>query len=157
MRKTGEWGEFFPSSLAPFSYNESLAQDYFSLSREEVARRGLAWHEDEERRNYLGPQVQIPESIRTTDDSICGKILTCEETGKPFKIIPQELKFYREMGIPIPRKCPDQRHRERLALRNPRKLWTRQCAKCSAQVETTYAPDRSEIIYCEKCYLASVY
>jgi hypothetical protein len=85
------------------------------------------------------------------------QILRCAVSGKPFKIIPQELKFYRSMGIPIPRKCPEQRHKERLALRNPRKLWKRECAKCSREIATTYAPERSEIVYCEQCYLSSVY
>jgi len=36
MMKTGEWGEFFPASLSPFGYNETVAQEYFPLSREEV-------------------------------------------------------------------------------------------------------------------------
>ena len=36
MMKTGEWGEFFPSSLSPFGYNETVAQEYFPLSRKEV-------------------------------------------------------------------------------------------------------------------------
>ena len=36
MISTGEWGEFFPSSLSPFGYNETVAQEYFPLTREEV-------------------------------------------------------------------------------------------------------------------------
>ena len=36
MMKTGEWGEFFPSSLSPFGYNETVAQEHFPMSREEV-------------------------------------------------------------------------------------------------------------------------
>ena len=31
-----EWGEFFPASMSPFGYNETVAQEYFPLSREEV-------------------------------------------------------------------------------------------------------------------------
>ena len=90
-------------------------------------------------------------------DDICQKILLCKITGKPYKIIPQELKFYKDMGIPIPRICPDQRHKERMTLRNPRKLWARKCMKCQKDIQTTYAPERPEIVYCEECYLASVY
>ncbi|KKP36762.1 MAG: hypothetical protein UR28_C0038G0001, partial [Candidatus Peregrinibacteria bacterium GW2011_GWF2_33_10] len=52
---------------------------------------------------------------------------------------------------------PDQRHKDRMALRNPRKLWKRNCIKCNAEIQTTYAPERKEIVYCEKCYLESVY
>ena len=32
MMITGEWGEFFPSSLSPFGYNETVAQEYFPLT-----------------------------------------------------------------------------------------------------------------------------
>jgi len=54
-------------------------------------------------------------------------------------------------------KCADQRHLERLLLRNPRILYTRACTRCSASVQTTYAPERAEKVYCEKCYLEEVY
>jgi hypothetical protein len=29
--------------------------------------------------------------------------------------------------------------------------------KCEEEFDTAYAPDRPEIIYCEKCYQAEVY
>jgi hypothetical protein len=121
-------------------------------------KHGWKWHDDEEKKDqYMGPSAIIPDHIRDVPDEITKQILTCEITGKPYKIIPQELKFYREMNIPIPRKCPDQRHKERMALRNPRKLWLRQCAKCQKNIQTTYAPDREEIVVCEECYLKTVY
>lgn len=158
MRKTKEWGEFFPSALSPFGYNETVSQEYFPLTESEVRERGWKWRDEEQTRDkYLGPPIDLAKKITDIDDSICQKILQCSVTGRPFKIIPQELKFYREMGLPLPRKCPDQRHSERMALRNPRKLWKRACAKCKKGIETTYAPDRPEIVYCEECYLASVY
>ena len=43
MRGTGEWGEFFPSAIAPFGYNETPTQDYDPLSREEALARGFSW------------------------------------------------------------------------------------------------------------------
>jgi hypothetical protein len=123
-----------------------------------VRHRGWNWHEDtDSRKQYLGPETRIPDSIRDVPDDITSRILRCEATGTLYKIIPQELKFFREYGIPIPLRCPDQRHRERMALRNPRKLWKRTCMKCKKPIETTYAPERPEIVYCESCYLASVY
>jgi hypothetical protein len=36
MRSTGEWWEFFPHELSPFGYNETVAQEYFPMTREEV-------------------------------------------------------------------------------------------------------------------------
>lgn len=29
MKKTGEWGEFFPMEISPFDYKETVAQDYY--------------------------------------------------------------------------------------------------------------------------------
>jgi len=29
--------------------------------------------------------------------------------------------------------------------------------KCTVEFKTTYAPERSEIVYCEKCYQQEIY
>jgi hypothetical protein len=77
------------------------------------------------------------------------------------------LQFYRRMNLPLPRLCPNCRHYQRLKQRNPLKLWHRTCmcgkaghfhtGKCEVEFETSYAPDRPEIVYCEKCYQQEVY
>lgn len=158
MRTTGEWGEFFPVSGSRYCYNESVAHDYFPLTKKDVLQRGWHWHDGQDSENrYMGPRIKAPATILETDDSIVNQILICEITGKPYKITPQELKFYRTIGLPVPRISPDQRHKERMALRNPRNLWKRTCAKCSKEIETTYALERPEIIYCEECYLKTAY
>ena len=158
MKKTGEWGQFFPPSISPFGYNETVAHEEYPLTQKEVMKRGWNWHTDaEEKEQYLGPPVEIPLNIADVDDGICQKILRCSATGKPYKVIPQELKFYRDMNIAVPHICPDERHRQRMALRNPRKLWSRSCAKCGKSTETTYASERPEIVFCEECYLKEVY
>ncbi|MDA1060848.1 MAG: hypothetical protein O3B47_03580 [bacterium] len=82
---------------------------------------------------------------------------TKRESGNQFKIIPQELKFYEKMGIPSPAKSPDQRHRDRIDLRTPRRLWERACSKCNETVLSAYKPDRPEKIFCDKCYFKEVY
>ncbi len=157
MKQSGDWGEFFPADFSPFVYNETIASEYYPLAKEEIESRGWRWKELEGQKNYKGPKYQIPDDIRDVTDDICTKILVCEKTGKLFKIIPQELKFYREQNLPIPRRCPDERHKERMALRNPRKLWERKCGNCGTPIQTTYSPDRLEKVYCEACYLKTVY
>ncbi len=153
-----EWGEFFPMRLSPFGYNETVAAEYFPLSEAEAATLGAAWRPEKEKQaQYFGAKIEVPENIAEVDESICDKVLTCSVTGKYFKIIPQELQFYKERNLPIPTKCPDQRHTERMTLRNPRKLWNRACDKCGTAFQTSYAPDRPEIVYCEKCYQEAVY
>src|SRR3989344_5053415 len=46
-----KYGEFFPPELSPFSYNETIAQEYFPLTREEAIEQGYSW-KDPEPRNY---------------------------------------------------------------------------------------------------------
>ena len=158
MRKVKEYGQFFPHDFTPFCYNETIAQEYFPLAQDEVKKRGWGWKEEERHSNeYLGPVVEIPDDVTQIGDEITSKVLRCEISGKLYKIIPQELKFYRDMNIPLPTKCFVQRQRERFALRNPRHLRQRQCQKCAVAMQTTYAPDRPETVYCERCYLETVY
>lgn len=157
MKKAKEWGEYFPASIAPFAYNQTVAQEYYPLSREEVENNGWNYFEDQNKAVYQGPEYIPPQDISEVPDSITEKILSCEVTGRPYKILKQELHYYQKHNLPIPRKCPDQRHEERLALRNPRKLWTRECDKCKKGIDTTYSPKRTEKVYCEHCYLKELY
>jgi len=100
---------------------------------------------------------QLPDNIKGIPDDILNWAIECESTKKPFKIVPQELKFYRSMNLPIPHRHPEKRHADRMALRNPHKLWNRNCANCGTAIRTTYSPDRPETVYCEQCYLKEVY
>jgi len=157
MKTTGEWGEFFPITHAPFAYNETVAQEYFPVSESEAKKRGWNWKDLENQNSYKGPEYKVPAEIKDVPDDICKQILRCETTGRLYKVIPQELKFYREHGLPIPHRSPDQRHQDRMALRNPRKLYDRECDNCGKAIRTTYAPDRPEKVYCENCYLKTIY
>jgi len=162
-----KYGEFFPTELSPFCYNETIAQEYFPLTKEEAISQGYRW-KDKEERNYNIDiyNKNIPDNITDITDDITDKIIECAHKGEcnqqcteAFKIIPEELQFYRRMNLPIPRLCPNCRHYERLSQRNPLKLWHRKCMKegCTNEFETSYSPERSEIIYCERCYQNEVY
>lgn len=180
-----KYGEFFPSDLSPFAYNETIAQEYFPLTREEAIAQGYAWRESE--RNY---QVNIksenlPDHIEAVKDGIVNKVIDCAHGGKcdeqcatAFKIVKRELELYRTFGSPLSRLCPNCRHYQRLRDRNPLKLWHRTCtcggtqsengiyknqaihfhnsSRCPNEFETSYAPDRPEIVYCEQCYQQEV-
>jgi len=160
MQKSGTWAEFFPVELSPFAYSETIAQEYFPLSKQEVEKRGWRWRKENDEMPKVSkviPAQKLPESIAEIPDDILDWAIQCETTGRPFRIVKPELEFYRTMKLPIPHLHPDERHRLRMALRNPRKLWERQCAKCGKSLQTSYAPDRPEIVYCESCYLSEVY
>lgn len=156
MKTLGEWGEFFPASMSPHGYNETVAQDYIPLDKEGAAAIGCSWRKEKDEESYMGAAVSVPDSIDQVDDAICNEILICEGSGKPYKITTQELKFYKQQGIPLPRRSPAQRHIDRDELRNPRNLWDRECARCKKSIATSYAPERPESVYCEDCYLDTV-
>ncbi len=198
-----EWWEFFPSSLSPFGYNETVAQEYYPLSREEVVgnsplRKGdvtewqgdlvsegaqskippapfikgelFNWSDYEAPFPHVEkviPASKLPDTIEGIPDDILNWAIECEISWKPFRIIRQELAFYRKHSLPIPKRHPDVRHMDRMKMRNPRKLFEKKCDKCKKDMITTYAPyemkwsmevplecapERTETVYCEECY-----
>ncbi len=159
MKKTGEWGEYFPPEISAYGYNETEAYLHFPLTKEEVLKKGWKWcdFETEIRADKTVPADRLPDDIKDIPADILNWAIACEKSDKPFKIVSQELAFYRKHNLPIPRRHPDQRHWDRMKLKNPYKLWNRKCDKCQSDIQTTYAPDRPEKVYCESCYLKEVY
>ncbi len=160
MQKNNEWGEFFPIEYSPFAYNQSRAQEYFSLNEKEARARGVRWSDYEPPVPEVKKVIEaadIPDHITDVPDDIVEWAIRCEVTRKPFRVIAQELDFYRETGLPVPRCHPDQRYSDRMQQRKPRRLWDRTCAKCQKPISTSYAPERPETVYCERCYLETVY
>ena len=177
-----KYGEFFPSALSPFAYNETIAQEYFPLTKEEAIEQGYSWKDPEPRNYEITLKTEdITDHIKDVEDSILGQVIECQHKGacneqctEAFRIIPQELDFLRKQNLPIPRLCPNCRHYQRIKQRNPLKLWHRKCMcgtktvykntiehehkaePCPNEFETTYAPERPEIVYCEQCYLKEV-
>ena len=156
MKANGEYGKFFPAAASPFAYNESVAYEYFPLTREEALKKGYQWKERDPR-NYLKQTIVIPDKIGEVPDSVVDETLACEKCEKNYKIINPELKFYKKMGLPVPHQCPDCRHEERIRYRTDKALYGRSCDKCGTKISTSYAPDRPEKVYCESCYLKEVY
>ncbi len=156
MKKFGEWGEFFPIEMSPFAYNETAAQEYFPSTKEECLKKGWAWRDEDIGAKYQGPKYQIPDNIEAVSDDIFQAILECKSCSKNYRIVKPELQFYQKINLPIPHKCPDCRHMDRMKLRNPRQLFDRTCDKCGVDIQTTFHPLRPEKVFCENCYLSVV-
>jgi hypothetical protein len=156
MVRTGEWGEFFPAQISPCGYNETVAMEYMPITKEEALKKGYKWKEVS-KREFVKQKYEIPDVITDVPDVICDEVLACVDCGKNFKIIPQEFKFYKERILPVPMKCPDCRHLDRMKIRTPRQLWDRTCSKCGEKIISTYEPTRPEKVYCAKCYEGEVY
>ena len=133
---------------------------YYPLTKVQVCAKGWKWDDAPDPVPNVKKVIEssaLPDSINDIPDDIQNWAIKCEGTGKPFKITSRELRFYREQHLPIPRRCPDQRHLDRFHQRNPRRFWKRPCKKCTKEIQTPYSPDRPEIVYCESCYLQEVY
>ncbi|MBI5733189.1 hypothetical protein HY967_04570 [Candidatus Jorgensenbacteria bacterium] len=183
-----KYGEFVPPAFSPFAYNESVIQEYVPLTKERAEELGYGWKVKEKKGyNISVGSHKITDHIKDVNDSITTQIIGCSNEGREegcttaFRIVPEELAFYRRMEIPLPRYCPNCRHATRLKKRNPVELWHRNCMcnssessrvtsilyintrkhfhgndPCPNQFETSYAPDRNETVYCETCYNSEV-
>lgn len=182
-----EYGEFFPVSISPFAYNETTAQEYFPLTKELALQKGYSWYDGESKGYETTKEVSdLPESIAEVGDDILNEVIRCphnkschHQCASAFRITAPELAFYRDLNLPLPELCPNCRHYERLARRNPPKLWSGTChcagtassnglyknnmahathgdAPCPVTFVTSFDPARPEITYCEQCYQAEV-
>ena len=158
MEQDGLYGSYFPLRLAFFAYNETPAQENYPLSKEQAVAEGFRWEDDIPRtkgHETIQPE-DIPDHIKDIPDSIVKEVLKCTGCSFNYRLIQPELEFYRKMLIPVPLKCFNCRYLDRLRRRGPFKLYARKCAKCGKSIQTTYAPDRPEVVYCEQCYQAEV-
>ncbi|MCX6752200.1 MAG: hypothetical protein NTZ87_01725 [Candidatus Nomurabacteria bacterium] len=178
-----KYGEFFPIELSPWAYNETLAQEFFPLSKETAEEKSYPWHESEAKKfNVTVSAEKIPDNIGEVNDGILNEVLGCAHEGKcdqqcnvAFRLTNYELLFYKKHNIPLPILCPNCRYYERYKAMPALKLWKRTCMcglagspqatgqhfhgteRCEVEFDTSYSPDRPEIVYCEKCYQQEVY
>lgn len=170
-----KYGEFFPYDMSPFGYNETNAHDLFPTTKGEASQKGYSWKSREER-NYkiTKKSSDLSDDIKDVTNEIFKEIIACPNNGDEvyqcttaFRIVPDELQFYRQKNLPLPRFCPNCRHYNRLKYRNIMRLQERACmcnlknhdhaSQCENKFHTTYTPDRPEKVYCEKCYQAEIY
>ena len=181
------YGEFFPFEIAPYSYNETLAQEYLPVTQLRAEELGYVWQITEDKKyDNLKSWKDLPESVDAVSDTILSEAILCKawdtdknlaqahRCTKGFRLIPNELAVYKSFGLPLPRQCANTRNFELAGLRNPVDFYQRQCAcdyevhknraqhshhptgRCSNEFETSYSPDRPEIVYCEQCYQSEI-
>ncbi len=161
IEKNGELSNFIEPKFSTFAYNETIANDYYPLSKEDALNQGYRWQDDipiTKGKTTLKIE-EIKDNIKDIDNNILNHILECQKCKRNYRIVSDELSSLKNFNLPIPRDCPQCRMFERRKMRLPFKLWHRKCMKdgCTNTFETSYSPERPEIIYCEKCYQQEVY
>lgn len=85
----------------------------------------------------------------------------CKQCGANFEISDEDLEFYGKIGptfggqhysIPSPTFCVDCRSQRRLAWRNERVLYGRECDLCKKQMVSLYHKDSPYTVYCPDCF-----
>ncbi|HEV7702514.1 MAG TPA: hypothetical protein VGO63_03695 [Candidatus Paceibacterota bacterium] len=158
------YGEFFPSELSPFAYNETTANEVFPLAQDEAIKNGFVWH-DRGERTYKSTvkSEDIPDDSSGIPESITSEILECANSKKgldncttAFRVITDEVSFYKRFGLPLPDKCPNCRHKERLQFRTLPRFKTVNCANgCGKKMFTAYDVSTPNL-FCKECYLKAV-
>lgn len=176
------YGEFFPSELSPFAYNETLAQDYLPYAKDEALQHGFTWRDStDEGVAFEVHWRDIPPTVHL-EDTFAKRSIVCRaydenpvkalehNCTRIFRLVPQEIAFYKKNGVPAPTFCHNSRHYQRIQKRTPViKTWARTCMctetqhsthikeSCTESFVTSYDPALPDIIYCGKCYSAVVY
>lgn len=151
------YGEFFPLKMAYTGYNLSFGYLLYPLSRKEVEAEAGNW-EDLERADVSSVQIaDFIDDVNETGEDVVYKGFTCEETGRAFNITKEELSFYKEHQIPLPRNYPDIRTIRRIRQLSLVKPFTTKCYFCLEDITSYYPPEFGyKKITCESCYLKEV-
>lgn len=158
MKNRGEYGKFLPYSMSAGPFNFSTGFLYFpETKKEDILKLGGYW-EDIDESNIEGmPTSELPDDIKDVPNDIINKALICPETGWRFNITQNELSFYRENNIPLPRYHFDVRTKNQLRYLTILKAHPYKCFYCEKKIEAYYLPEWNyQKIACEECYKQNI-
>ncbi|MFA5936633.1 MAG: hypothetical protein WC822_02005 [Candidatus Paceibacterota bacterium] len=158
MKRKGEYGQFLPYTMSAGSFNFSSSFLYFpETKKEDILKLGGYWEDVDESQLEGMPTSELPDDIKNVSDNIITQALICPKTGWRFNIAQNELSFYRENNIPLPRYHFDVRTREALKYLTVLKSYLYNCFYCNKKTEAYYLPEWGyQKIACEECYKQNI-
>ena len=160
MKNRGEYGKFLPYSMSAGPFNFSTSFLYFpETKKEDILNLDGYWEDiDESNINIEGmPTSELLDDIKDVPDTIINQALICPETGWRFNIAPNELTFYRENNIPLPRYHFDVRTKNSLKDLTVLRSYPYKCFYCKKDIMAYYPPEWSyQKIACEECYKQNI-
>lgn len=130
MRESREYGQFFPTDICPFTYEESIVNEYHPIQ------------------SPTDEQVSNAGNSKTTQRCAC---------GKSYKVLDIEKELYDKFQVPVPLLCPGCRHRNRMETRGRRLLYGRKCNACNKEIVTNYSEADVPNVRCLHCYEKELY
>jgi CxxC-x17-CxxC domain-containing protein len=76
----------------------------------------------------------------------------CIKCNEDFKIIDQEIAFYKDKDFPLPDMCPKHRRERRVSDRHERELYGYKCDNCNKDIVVAFNPPEDMTIFCKVCY-----
>ncbi|MDD5721435.1 MAG: hypothetical protein PHT16_03250 [Candidatus Pacebacteria bacterium] len=158
MKKRGEYGKFLPYAMSAGPFNFSTSFLYFpDTKKEDILKLGGYWEDIIENHIDGMPTSELPDDIKDVPDTIITQALICPETGWRFNIAQNELSFYRENNIPLPRRHFDVRIKNSLKYLTVLQAYPYKCFYCEKEVEAYYLPEWGyQKIACEECYKQNI-
>ena len=158
MRKRGEYGKFLPYAMSAGPFNFSNAFLYFpETKKEDILKLGGYW-EDILENHIDGIQTKdLPDDIKDVPDEIITKALICPGTGWRFNIAQNELIFYKQNNIPLPRYHFDVRIKDNMKYTTVLQAYPYKCFYCKKEINAYYPPEWGyQKIACEECYKQNI-
>ncbi|MCF7833840.1 MAG: hypothetical protein K9L98_02785 [Candidatus Pacebacteria bacterium] len=158
MKARGEYGKFLPYNMSLCPFNLSTAYFYFQETEEkEIKSLGGYWLTINEAHIEGLSTDDLPDHIKDVEDDIITKALICKETGWRFNVARNELAFYKENNIPLPRYHFDLRIKNQFKLFSVLNPYLYYCTFCKKEITAFYDVKWNyQKIACEDCYKQNI-
>ncbi|MFA5773382.1 MAG: hypothetical protein WC908_01775 [Candidatus Paceibacterota bacterium] len=158
MKERGEYGKFLPYSMSAGPFNFSTSFLYFpETKKEDILKLGGYWEDVSESHIEGIPTSELPDSIDDVPDTIITQALICPETGWRFNIAENELIFYKQNNIPLPRYHFDVRIKNNMKYTTVLTAYPYNCYYCKKNIDAYYPPEWGyKKIACEECYKQNI-
>lgn len=148
MKKTGEWGQFFPAHFAPNPYEESFSGFHFPKESKREDRPIVKTAEI----------YDIPDSVFTLrpedEAALTAQVFWDEKYQRPFQIQTADIEFARKMKVPLPHSYYIHNVQDNLRwMPFNGELRETICAKSGKTIQTNWPADYDGRIVSEEEYL----
>ncbi|MDP2630810.1 MAG: hypothetical protein Q8P56_05395 [Candidatus Uhrbacteria bacterium] len=157
MKKTGEWGKFFPPQYSPFFYDDTNAAGVLASEFDDCDMVALAIGmrvrdtKGEKNHDAVGT-AQMSDRCDEYSDSALGTVWACEKSGAAYKVTSQELRLYQRMRVPVPRIS----WRAQFELYSPMMYpvpHKAACVRCGKDIYSYIHPRKTaRKIFCDSCF-----